>query len=70
MKIFVPSQSSKNSYTFKLMCEGGVVGDRVFSQIINPVVIMKDASAPRSYKDVCKVTISVTKCSSYVTAIF
>ena len=55
-QIFVPSHSSKESYIFKVMCEGGVVGDRVFNTLTENVVIMKNGSAPRSYKDFCPVT--------------
>ena len=37
------------------MCEGGVVGDQVFNKVTANIVIMKDGSAPRSYKDICPV---------------
>ena len=38
------------------MCEGGVVDGRVFSKVTDNVIILKDGTAPQSYKDICPVT--------------
>ena len=37
------------------MCEGGVVDGRVFSKVTDKVMILKDGTAPKSYKDICPV---------------
>ena len=55
VEVYVPSKSSKESYIFTLMCEGGVVDDRVFSQVTENIIILRNGSAPQSYKDICPV---------------
>ena len=41
------------------MCEGGVVDGRVFSKVTDNVIILKNGTAPKSYKDICPVTKTI-----------
>ena len=53
--LYVPDKRINKSYIFKVMCEGGLAGQRVFSNVFENVVIQKDGHAPDSYKDICQV---------------
>ena len=53
--IFVPTEVLNESYIFKVMCEGGIVGDQVFNVVTENVLILRNGSAPQSHRDVCPV---------------
>ena len=48
-----------------MMCEGGVVGERIFSKLTEDVTILKDGFAPRSYKDICPVSNKYKSINSF-----
>ena len=56
------------------MCEGGVVDGRVFNKVTDNVIILKNGSAPKSYKDICPVRLkyfnSVSLKSSFLESSF
>ena len=54
-KIYIPDKARKETFIFKVMCEGGVIGERVFNLVTNKLIIYRSGEAPLSYKDVCPV---------------
>ena len=48
-------ESSEKSFTFRVMCPGGVIGDTVFNKVTDNVALLKNGSAPTPYKDICPV---------------
>ena len=51
----MPDDAWQESYIFKLMCEGGVIGDTVFNVVTNKLILFKNGTAPLTYNDVCPV---------------